>query len=150
MKKLLTIAALCLLAANAQAGEWHVDKKAKDNLITFTSEVVALTFDGTTDQVDGYIYWEGENLFEKKSQFFFEVELASFDTGIGNATVTCATCSAQKNGPKPFLKAGSPSTTPILPPIPTRLKPRAASPCTASNKKSKYLSRSPLQTAIRS
>jgi polyisoprenoid-binding protein YceI len=106
MKKLLTIAALCLLAANAQAGEWHVDKKAKDNLITFTSEVVALTFDGTTDQVDGYIYWEGENLFEKKSKFVFEVELASFDTGIGKRNRDMRHVLSTKKWPKAVFKGG--------------------------------------------
>jgi polyisoprenoid-binding protein YceI len=104
MKKLLIIVALCLLAANAQAGEWHVDKKAKDNLITFTSEVVSLTFDGTTDQVDGYIYWEGEKLFEKNDQFVFEVELASFDTGIGKRNRDMRDVLSTKKWPKAVFK----------------------------------------------
>ncbi len=75
--------ALVLLTATAQAGEWHVDAEHADNRVLFTSEVVALSFDGVTRKIDGYTYWEGEALFEQKSQFFFEVDMASFDTGIG-------------------------------------------------------------------
>lgn len=64
-------------------GEWHVDTKAEGNQVAFTSKVVALTFTGTTDKIDGFIYWEGDSLFAAKGQLHFEVELASFDTGIG-------------------------------------------------------------------
>ena len=64
-------------------GEWHVDKKAEGNQVAFTSKVVAFTFTGTTDKIDGFIYWEGESLFAAKDQLHFEVDLASFDTGIG-------------------------------------------------------------------
>lgn len=80
---LAILATLLLAVGTAGAGEWQVDKKAKGNLVKFTSEVVALTFDGTTDKVDGFIYWEGEKIFEKKSQLRFEVDLNSLDTGIG-------------------------------------------------------------------
>ena len=64
-------------------GEWHVDKKAEGNQVEFTSKVVAFTFTGTTDKIDGFIYWEGDSLFAAKDQLHFEVDLASFDTGIG-------------------------------------------------------------------
>ena len=64
-------------------GEWHIDTKAEGNQVAFTSKVVALTFTGTTDKIDGFIYWEGDSLFAAKDQLHFEVELASFDTGIG-------------------------------------------------------------------
>lgn len=64
-------------------GEWHVDTKAEGNQVAFTSKVVALTFTGTTDKIDGFIYWEGDSFFAAKDQLHFEVELASFDTGIG-------------------------------------------------------------------
>ena len=104
MKKLLPIATLCLLAVSVQAGEWHVDKKVKDNQVKFTSEVVALTFDGTTDKVDGYIYWEGDTLFEKKNQFVFEVELASFDTGIGKRNRDMRDVLGTKQWPKAIFK----------------------------------------------
>ena len=36
-----------------------------------------------TDQIDGFIYWEGDSLSVEKSQLHFEVDLASFDSGIG-------------------------------------------------------------------
>ena len=45
--------------------------------------MVALAFTGTTDKIDGFIYWEGEPIFAAKDQLHFEVDLASFDTGIG-------------------------------------------------------------------
>ena len=104
MKKILSIATVCLLAVSVQAGEWHVDKKVKDNQVKFTSEVVALTFDGTTDKVDGYIYWEGDTLFEKKNQFVFEVELASFDTGIGKRNRDMRDVLGTKKWPKAIFK----------------------------------------------
>ena len=104
MKKIVPIATVCLLAVSVQAGEWHVDKKVKDNQVTFTSEVVALTFDGTTDKVDGYIYWEGDTLFEKKNQFVFEVELASFDTGIGKRNRDMRDVLGTKQWPKAIFK----------------------------------------------
>ena len=77
---------ICLLICSPLAvhgGEWHVDKKAEGNQVAFTSKVVALTFTGTTDKIDGFIYWEGESIFAAKDQLHFEVDLASFDTGIG-------------------------------------------------------------------
>ena len=40
-------------------------------------------FEGVTDQIDGFVYWEGDSLFARKAQFHFEVNLAGFDTGIG-------------------------------------------------------------------
>jgi polyisoprenoid-binding protein YceI len=45
--------------------------------------VVVLTFDGVTDQIDGFLYWEGDSLFQRNSQFHFEVDLNSIKTGIG-------------------------------------------------------------------
>ena len=72
----------CLWSAVLLAGEWQVDKSA-DNRVVFTSEVVVLTFDGVTNQIDGFLYWEGDSLFEKNSQFHFEVDLNSIETGIG-------------------------------------------------------------------
>ena len=77
------ITAVLLVAGAAVAGEWHVDGEAAENRVEFTSEVVAFDFTGTTDQVDGFIYWEGDSLFARASQVHFEVDLASLDTGIG-------------------------------------------------------------------
>ena len=85
MKKSILVAvavALCRLAM-VHAGEWQVDKEAEGNRVTFTSQVLGFSFQGVTDQIDGYLYWEGEKLFEKNSQLLFQVELNSLDTGIG-------------------------------------------------------------------
>lgn len=82
MKFNILIFMLLLLCYSGFAGEWHVDKDAK-NLVKFTSEVVVLTFDGVTDNIDGYIYWEGETAFEKNTQMLFEVDLNTLDTDNG-------------------------------------------------------------------
>ncbi len=71
-----------LLFATGQAAEWQVDKQSK-NLVKFTSEVVVLTFDGVTDKIDGFIYWEGEKAFPENTRMRFEVDLNSIETGIG-------------------------------------------------------------------
>jgi polyisoprenoid-binding protein YceI len=75
---------VCLVAitSTADAAEWHVDRKATNN-VTFTSEVVTFSFEGTNDKVDGFLYWEGPGLFEGKPQLLFQVEVNAFDTGIG-------------------------------------------------------------------
>jgi len=78
------ISAVVLLGAwPALAGEWHVDGEAEGNRVQFTSEVVGFDFTGATDQVDGFMYWEGDSLFARASQVHFEVDLNSLDTGIG-------------------------------------------------------------------
>ncbi len=63
------------------AGEYHVDKSG-DNLVKFISDAPIEDFEGVTDQIDGYIYWKGDNLLDA-SQFYFEVDLNTLDTGIG-------------------------------------------------------------------
>ncbi len=104
MKRWISALILGLLATSVYAGEWQVDKKAKDNLVKFTSEVIALTFDGTTEKVDGYIYWEGEKLFEEKAQFTIEVDMASFDTGIGKRNSDMRNVIGTKKWPKAIFK----------------------------------------------
>jgi polyisoprenoid-binding protein YceI len=83
VKKPFIIAAVCCLVAAVHADEWHVDKEAGTNQVKFTSKVVGFTFGGETDRIDGYLYWEGDELFEKNDQLRFEVDLNSLDTGIG-------------------------------------------------------------------
>ena len=70
------------MVASLSAGEWHVDTNA-DNRVRFTSETFSLEFHGETDQIDGYIYWEGEEMFLGKSQLQMDVDLNSLETGIG-------------------------------------------------------------------
>jgi polyisoprenoid-binding protein YceI len=64
------------------AEEWHLDREA-DNLVKFTSRVAALTFDGTTNQIDGYVYGKSNRVFERNTQMHFEIDLNALDTGIG-------------------------------------------------------------------
>jgi polyisoprenoid-binding protein YceI len=63
------------------AGEYHVDKSAS-NEIKFISDAPVEDFEGVTDQIDGYLYYEDDDL-SQNSQFYFEVDLKSLDTGIG-------------------------------------------------------------------
>ena len=60
--------------------EWHV-KKSKNNLVKFISSTPVLDFEGITQKIDGYIYWEGEKLFGNKNEIYFEVDLNSVNTG---------------------------------------------------------------------
>ena len=78
----LLVFLICLPAA-VEGGEWHVDRKAGGNQVEYTSSVAAFTFTGETGQIDGFIYWEGDSLSVENSQLHFEVNLASFDSGIG-------------------------------------------------------------------
>lgn len=71
-----------IYASLLSAGEWQVDKEA-DNLVLFKSSTTLLDFDGTTENIDGYIYWEGDNFLPVGSEFYFEVQPATFETGIG-------------------------------------------------------------------
>lgn len=73
---------LLLLPISIIAEEWHV-KKSNDNLVKFTSSTSLLDFDGITSDIDGYIYWEGEEVFGLNNQIYFEVNLNSVKTGIG-------------------------------------------------------------------
>ena len=77
------LAFLVCLPLAVEAGEWHVDRKARGNQVEYTSSVASFTFSGKTDQIDGFIYWEGDSLSVEKSQLHFEVKLAGFDSGIG-------------------------------------------------------------------
>ena len=63
--------------------EWQVDKNAGDHKVKFTSRVAGFAFSGVTDRIDGFIYREEAPVFAPGNQFHFEVELASFATGIG-------------------------------------------------------------------
>ena len=83
MRMILAIAAAVVcIAHTGYAAEWHVDKKA-ENQVVFISKVVAFTFEGTTDRIDGYIYWAGDQFFERDTQVRFEVDLGTLDTDNG-------------------------------------------------------------------
>ncbi len=81
--KLFRFILLFLFVANLTfADEWHV-KKDENNIVKFTSSTTVLDFDGTTNNIDGYIYWEGKEIFTGKNELYFEVELNTVKTGIG-------------------------------------------------------------------
>jgi len=82
MRLLKIILFLFLFISLTFADEWHV-KKDSDNLVKFTSSTTVLDFDGTTSNIDGYIYWEGKKIFERKIELYFEVDLNTVETGIG-------------------------------------------------------------------
>jgi polyisoprenoid-binding protein YceI len=72
---------LLLLILNLFAEEYHVDKSAS-NEVKFISDAPIEDFEGVTNQIDGYLYFEDGD-FLKNSQLYFEVDLNSLDTGIG-------------------------------------------------------------------
>lgn len=63
------------------AGEFHVDKSS-DNMVKFISDAPIEDFEGVTNSIDGYLYWEGDDLLNQ-SELYFEVDLNAVDTGIG-------------------------------------------------------------------
>ncbi len=70
-----------LMTGLALSTEYHVDKD-KDNVVKFISDAPIEDFEGVTDQIDGYLYWE-EDEFTKNSEIYLEVDLNTLDTGIG-------------------------------------------------------------------
>lgn len=81
MRNFLLVLLLSFSQNTVFASEWQVDTSAK-NLVQFTSEVVVLTFDGVTDNIDGYLYWEGDSMFQTNSKLYFEVDLNTLETGM--------------------------------------------------------------------
>lgn len=73
---------LTFLMDIVNAGEWQVDK-TRINQVVFHSSTTLLDFDGITDAVDGYLYWEGEGILQGKNEIYFEVQPALFNTGNG-------------------------------------------------------------------
>jgi polyisoprenoid-binding protein YceI len=88
MRRSCTIIALIsALFSSASTAEYNIDT-SKDNLVRFISDAPLEDFDGVTDQIDGYVFWEGDVLPEdmsglESSELYFEVKLATLDTGIG-------------------------------------------------------------------
>ena len=76
-----TVLSIFLLLTAAFATEFRVDKEA-ENIVRFISQAPLEDITGVTDKIDGYILWD-KNDMTAKSEFYFEVDLASIDTGIG-------------------------------------------------------------------
>lgn len=81
MKTLHILLITACLAAPLLGVELNVDREA-DNQVKFISDAPVESFEGVTDNIDGYVVWEGENPAHN-SEIYFEVDLASLDTGIG-------------------------------------------------------------------
>jgi polyisoprenoid-binding protein YceI len=84
---ILSAVLLTLLSApDAPALECHVDT-TEERFVRFISDAPVEDFDGVTDQIDGYVLWNGEDLTPgadySGSEFYFEVALATLNTGIG-------------------------------------------------------------------
>ncbi len=83
----LTMAGLMLISGPAIGAEYHVDRN-QENVVRFISDAPLEDFDGVTDHIDGYVFWEGDNIPSdaaglESSQLHLEVRLESLDTGIG-------------------------------------------------------------------
>ncbi len=78
---LIFVAGFSLGQSLVLAEEWHVDLE-KPRVAKFISRAPLEEFEGVTDAIDGYLYWEGDSLFAN-NEFYFEVLLNTLDTGIG-------------------------------------------------------------------
>ncbi len=83
INRCITCAVLFLLGVNFHLGavEWQVDT-TQPRWAKFISRAPLEEFEGITQDIDGYLYWEGDSLFFN-NEFYFEVNLNSLDTGIG-------------------------------------------------------------------
>lgn len=81
-------AAVAVLAVVAPCGaqEFHVDTGA-ENRVTFRSRAAIEEFEGVTNRIDGYVLLDGDGVRPGTTfagaRLYFEVDLASLDTGIG-------------------------------------------------------------------
>ena len=75
------ILSLVVLAGFGYGTEYQVNK-TRSNVVKFISDAPIEQVEGITDQIDGYIVWQGDNPTEN-SEFYFEVNLNAVDTGIG-------------------------------------------------------------------
>ena len=64
-----------------QATEFQVNK-SKENLVKITSETSIESFEGVTNDIDGYLFYESETDLQN-SKIYFEINLNTLDTGIG-------------------------------------------------------------------
>lgn len=80
-KNIIAIILFLSFLSGAKATELNVDGN-KPNQVKFISDAPLESFDGITEKIDGYVLWDGDALINK-SEFYFEVDLASLDTGMG-------------------------------------------------------------------
>lgn len=82
LKIIMLFFLIFLTSVKIFGGDWQVDEKAK-NSVTFYSSTSLLDFEGKTENIDGYMYWKGETDFGEDTDLYFEIQLNTFDTGIG-------------------------------------------------------------------
>jgi len=70
-----------LMTGVVLSGEYQVDKN-KTNTVKFVSDAPIENFEGITDKIDGYLFWEDSDVL-LNSEIYFEVDLNALDTGIG-------------------------------------------------------------------
>ena len=81
MNKLAILIMVFFIFTALSAEEWQV-VESSENSVKFISSTTLLDFDGTTSAIDGYVYWEGDKIFAKNNQLYFEVQLNTVKTGI--------------------------------------------------------------------
>jgi len=81
MRKILFVCLLISVEFFSQGTELHV-KQGSKNHVEFISDAPFGKFSGVTANIDGYMYWEGNN-YTTNSSLYFEVDLKTLDTGIG-------------------------------------------------------------------
>lgn len=81
IKTILNLVIILLIYSSMFAAEFIVDK-SKANQVKFISDAPVEDFEGVTDIINGYMYWEGDDMMNK-SLLYFEVDLTTLDTGIG-------------------------------------------------------------------
>ena len=72
--------------AQLSAQEYHLDHEGERRVV-FESRAAIERFEGVTERIDGFVVLDGAGLREgtsfPDSELYFEVDLASLDTGIG-------------------------------------------------------------------
>lgn len=81
MKTLLTTILLFAVSSSIFSTEYQVDK-SKKNLVKFISNASIEDFEGVTNNIDGYLFYQGSDILNK-NELYFEVDLRTIDTGIG-------------------------------------------------------------------
>ncbi len=84
---LWAVLGVCVAVATPiPAQEFQVDL-GKENKVRFISDAPLEDFEGVTNRIDGFLFLAGEGLGGetdlRESEFYFEVDLASLDTGMG-------------------------------------------------------------------
>lgn len=83
---LLLLASGLTFPASASGQEFHVALE-RENQVKFTSDAPLEDFEGFTSRIDGFLFLAGGGLDGPtdltSSEFYFEVDLGSLDTGIG-------------------------------------------------------------------